>query len=201
MKKKGCMIGCIAAVLVPVLLMGLFFSFVFGSDTKGTEDIAYYQALTGELDGPNSINLLGDQVNIPCPYDLPKISELGNFVDYRFRYQAYRVSLFQADSHILIAEYEPEEYAEAKAGLDYAWRTEGIKGETEDFPPVFSLNGFEFRAVEGGYYPKEMFFVGTCDETEEIAYIYFYDQDLDFISPDMAEFLIKESGWREVIGK
>ena len=48
---------------------------------------------------------------------------------------------------------------------------------------------------------KEMLFVGTSDETGEIAYIYFYDSDLDSVSRGAAALLRECTGWDKVMGK
>ena len=41
------------------------------------------------------------------------------------------------------------------------------------------------RVADGGEYPKKFGIVGYNDETKEIAYLWFYDPDLDFIAePD-----------------
>ena len=65
----------------------------------------------------------------------------------------------------------------------------------------FELDGYQFRCVQGGYYPKEMLCIGTREEDHEIVILYFYDQDLDFVRPDMATFLLDETCWSEVVGK
>ncbi len=201
--KKGCTIGCGVALLVAAVIVGLLFFLVFGGNTKVTEDISYYQALSGEIEGPASLPILGERLDIYCPYELPKLSELEPHEELRFAYQARRMSVFESHSYILILGYDAEGYeAQMKAFEEaYDWRTELILGDTEGVSPGFELDGYRFRCVEGGYYPKEMLCIGTRDEDCEIAIIYFYDQDLDFVSSDMAEFLLGETCWSEVVGK
>ena len=49
----------------------------------------------------------------------------------------------------------------------------------------FEYKGFQMRVADGGEYPKKFGIVGYNDETKEIAYLWFHDPDLDFISePD-----------------
>ena len=45
--KKGCCIGCCVALLVAVIIVGLPLFLFFRGDVKVTEDISYYQALSG----------------------------------------------------------------------------------------------------------------------------------------------------------
>lgn len=46
----------------------------------------------------------------------------------------------------------------------------------------FEYNGFYMRVVDGGEYPKKFGIVGWNDETKEIAYLWFYDPDRDFLA-------------------
>ena len=52
-----------------------------------------------------------------------------------------------------------------------------------DIPvPEFEYNGFQMRVADGGEYPKKFGIVGYNDETKEIAYLWFKDPDIDYIS-------------------
>lgn len=46
----------------------------------------------------------------------------------------------------------------------------------------FEYNGFQMRVADGGEYPKKFGIVGYNDETKEIAYLWFNDPDMDYIS-------------------
>lgn len=194
-------IGC-STVLLGFLLVFCFFVFVFfGSNSYETTDIAYYQAISGETDDPNSLAILGEQIDITCTYDLPYLSELEPYDGYRFHYTANRGGIFEEHTYILIVEYNGEGYLQKKDRLEneYTWRSDLIEGEDEGVSPEFELDGFTFRSVEGGYYPKEMLFIGISDERNEIAYIYYWDPDLDYVSPTVADFLLGCSGWKKVV--
>ena len=201
--KKGCCIGCCVTLLVAVVIVGLPLFLLFRGDVKVTEDISYYQALSGEIEGPNSLPILGEQVDIYCPYEMPKLSALEPYEELRFAYQARRVIVFQSHSYILHLRYDAAGYEAQMAAFEeaYDWESELIPGETEGVAPDFALDGYRFRCVEGGYYPKEMLCIGTREEDHEIVILYFYYQDLDFVGPDMAAFLRDETCWSEVVGK
>ena len=71
--------------------------------------------------------------------------------------------------------------------------------ETVTRKTFFELDGFEFQMLSlseyGLYYPKEMVFIGVSEEDNAIAYVYYYDFDLDYISQSFPDFLIEECGW------
>ena len=140
-------------------------------------------------------------MDIPCPYELPKLSALEPWEEMRFLYQARRMIVFESHSYILHLSYDAACYETQMQAFEeaYDWRTELITGEMEGISPDFELDGYRFRCVEGGYYPKEMLCIGTREENHEIVILYFYDQDLDYVSPDMAGFLMEETGWMEVV--
>lgn len=203
MRKRGCIV-CMAAVIGIMVALFLAASWFFGTDIYESKDISYYQGICGELDAPDSLPIWAEKVGMPgCDYALPTLAMLEPYENMRFHYQVRDAALFQAHAFVLIVEYSGQEYENQKASIEdaYTWRTEGIEGETEKVSPVFDLDGFAFRSVAGGFYPCEMFLVGTCDEAGEIAYIYFYDIDLDYISRDMSQFVRVETGWNKVVGK
>lgn len=205
-KRTKIIIGIVAAVLVLAIALGwLFLNLMFGQTRKTTSDIAYYQALSGETEGANTLPFLGEQYNISCAYDLPWLSELEPYEDYRFNYTARWFYIFEAHSYVLIVRYDTDTYAQQKEKLeaDHTWLTAYLPGESSDneHNPVFEMDGFHFRAVEEKphHYPKYMLYVGTSDETREVAYIYFHDGDLDYLSPTVADFLREETGWDKVV--
>lgn len=201
--KKGCCIGCAVVLALIVAFIGFTLYLLFADSVQNTTDIAYYQALSGETEGPNSLPILGEQIDIYCPYEMPKLSALEPCEEMRFLYQARRMIAFESHSYILHLRYDAAGYEARIQAFEetYDWRTEPITGETQGVSPNFELDGYRFHCVEGGYYPKEMLCIGTREEDHEIAILYFYDQDLDFVSPDMPEFLLDETCWSQVVSK
>ena len=201
--KRGCCIGCAVVLALIVAFIGFTLYLLFADSVQNTTDIAYYQALSGETEGPNSLPILGEQIDIYCPYEMPKLSELEPCEEMHFLYQARRMIVFESHSYILRLRYDAAGYEAQMAAFEeaYEWESELIPGETEGVAPDFALDGYRFRCVEGGYYPKEMLCIGTREEDHEIVILYFHDQDLDFVSPDMAAFLRDETCWSEVVGE
>jgi hypothetical protein len=65
--------------------------------------------------------------------------------------------------------------------------------------PVVELDGYTFRtlSLEDFNYPKRLMFVATNDDTKQIVYLSFYDDDLDYIV-SLEEFLMDDCGWKHI---
>lgn len=200
--KKRYIAGIVVAGVIIVVFLGLPAYILFGVTVKDTDDVSYYQVLSGEKAGEVAIPVFG-AAYVECPYELPKLSELEPYKDYRFNHMAKRMSLFQSDAYVLVVSFNEEHYEAQKTALagKYAYCTAQSQGFAEgDISEYqYELDGFALRAVEGGRYPKEMLFIGTCDQRQEIVIVYFYNQDLDYMEDPLGKFLENETGWRKVV--
>ena len=169
-----------------------------GNDTEKHRQYGLLPGGGREIEGHTALPVLGQRMEVSCPFDLPVLAELEAEAVCRFDYTVYRVGIFENHAYILIAAYDTG-YTAAASALDgaYNWMEE----ETVGITPEFQLDGFRFRTAEGENYPHEMLFVGNSDDTGEIAYIYFYDQDLDIVPQGAAALLRDCSGWNKVAGK
>lgn len=186
----------VSLIVILFCVVGAFA--LFGSSTKSTDDISYYLAMTGEREGYASLPFLGSHAQIDCPYSLPTQAELEACESYRFDYTAKRASIFESHAYTMICKYSKEGYMAQKDMVNGKYKpyTGDIPGGgNTTLDKEFELDGFSFTAVEGGDYPKRMLFVGCSDSTNEIAYIYFYDTDLDYISGTILEFIQYDTGW------
>ena len=203
MSKRAKIILISVAVALAIFLVFAFSDAVFGSDTKTTDELSYYRVLSGETEGTNMMPVFGTEYNIPCPYDLPLLSELEPYQDIRFNYTAKRESFFQSHAYILIASYDNEAYEFQKAALSgkYTFCTQQSQGFADGLMPgyTYQMDDFTFRAVEGGQYPKEMLLIATSDTRQEIAVIYFYNQDLDYIDDPLGKFIENMTGWEQIV--
>lgn len=186
-----------------VACIGLVLS---GCVTRKTDDVTYYRVLSGEQEGSDMMPVFGEEFDMYCPFDLPQLKELEPYKDYRFDYTAKAEAFFQSHAYILIVSYDDETYLHRKAQLeqDYTYLTDTFEGKDESggHQPQFDLDGFHFRAVKSEEWDyaevKYMFFIGTSNSRNEIAYIYYYDQDLDYIASDLPSFVVEETGWKRV---
>lgn len=200
-KRKFRIFICIIMLLAT--LSGCFAD-LSGADTKTTDDLSFYRVLSGEAEGVDMMPVFGTtEFDIPCPYDLPLLEELEPCKDVRFNYTAKRESLFQSHAYILIVSYDKEQYEDQEAALSakYTFCTDDSEGFSDGTMSghTYETDDFIFQAVEGGEYPKEMFLLGLSDTRQEVAVIYFYDQDLDYIDVPLGKFLDNETGWNEIV--
>ena len=197
----------VLAILLGLKLLaaGGLLLMLFHTETRRSEDIAYYQALSGEIDGPTNIGYTENGRNVECGYDLPLLRELEPCEGYRFVHDDCTTIVATDYTYILIVTYDEENYKARKAALDtdYTYRTELIEAleEGQQVSPSFEMDGFSFRAVEQKWaeYPKQMLFVGTSDERRELAYIYCDNYDLDCIDESVEKHLKDVSSWAEIV--
>lgn len=118
---------------------------------------------------------------------LPELNELGEYSDIKFRHFHQNYAIFCSDSYTLKVIYDDENYELQKNLLDttYMFQSEPIENDiNEYFDPYFTYDGFDFRILSlRNYskmvYPKSLYFIGTDDTTNTIAYLYFEDKDID----------------------
>lgn len=184
------------------MLIVLVMLCVSGCTAKSTDELSYYRALSGESGGEDMMPVFGDAFDMPCPYSLPLLAELEPYRNIRFDYTAKRELFFQSHAYVLIAEYDKTAYETQKAALEerYTFCTEQSQGISEGKMTelAYTVDEFEIRAVEGGDYPKQMLFIGFSDIKQEVAIIYFYDQDLDYIDDPLGKFIEENTGWGKV---
>lgn len=137
---------------------------------------------------------------------LPDLTEIGTpeAMDY-YDYES-TLSLFQNESDTLICRYSPEEYEKEKAALEkrFVFQNRSMTANGYTCPPSVTLDGYVFRVLsfEGEYayqntYPNRMTFIATNDETHEIVYLSFCDDDLDYIT-DLSDFIRDDCGWKHI---
>ena len=135
---------------------------------------------------------------------LPALDELGNPLAVTCQCQQTSQAFFIWTAYTLTASYGEEDYQTQKEYFQNKYNFETtlprFAEETVAKEPNFSLDGFEFSVLDFEKYsldyPKKMVFVGFCDRTKEIVFVYFLDTDLDYIEGSFAEFLKDDCGWK-----
>ena len=139
-------------------------------------------------------------------YSSHQVTELGEAEQIEYHYFYNQVGLFfDSDCYTLICTYSPGDYAAMCDELEtrYTFHTESLDAGDTELPPLYTLEGYEFRFLEmetDTYdldYPHYMILVGTNDETREIVWSYYDDDDLDYIS-DPEKFLLNDCGWKYI---
>jgi hypothetical protein len=140
---------------------------------------------------------------------MPNLNDLPEYkkIYYRYRHMIILFPIFSADSMLLVVTYDDTIYQMEKLEIDNLNFLEKAKYRTTNgtyyqLPePEFQINSFNFRILaesqENDFdYPKYIGIIATSDEKKSVAYLYFADQDLDYISvgkteDEMAKFVDK----------
>ena len=120
---------------------------------------------------------------------MPNLDDIGEYkeVEYFIRKD---VSILPEYSMQLVVKYDEEEFLKEKEKLNtaYTYLEEPQKADFDDTVytiPLeeFSAIGFDFKIAkfEDTVYPKNFGMVGISDEMFEIAYLWIYSPDLDYI--------------------
>lgn len=186
MSKKAKIIILLSVLTIVIGLLVIAWSIYwlcFGTITK--RDIKYY-------------NELVDDITL-----MPRTSDIGEYENLDFKYYHKNMIIFESDSYTLVAQYDDTTYFEQKDILEnkYEYGEKAIIDiNGHSLAQKFSIGTFEFKVLSfDNYqevldYPKQMIFIGTSDDTCEIAYIYCFDWDLDYIT-SFEDFLITQCDW------
>lgn len=136
---------------------------------------------------------------------MPNLDNLGAYKNIYTKYYHKNMLIFASDAYTLVAKYDEAAYKQERTKVEkkYTFHTEAFGGSSlEDIvhDPTFDIDGFIFNTLSSYTYdeidfPENMYFIGFNDNTHEIAYIYFYDMDLDYIPNLLEDFLREECGW------
>lgn len=138
---------------------------------------------------------------------MPLLSEIGTPESMEYcKYFSSRGIIFTCDSYVLICRYDEKDYEEQKQALTetYVFQTDMIRlSDGKRSEPTAELNDYQFRMLsieeKEFFYPSQMVLIAFNDETQEIVYISFYDDDLDRID-SLASFIQNECGWKHICG-
>lgn len=187
----------VSVVIIVICLFNLFIMFFWNTEYFETDEL-------GDYEGAELVDRYAElyEVSELLPeLDAVVRSERSTYYYYRAIY-----SIFECETHTVISKYGAEDYVDQLARINdsYTFRTEAIVDDEYTCLPYADIDGFHFRVIddpEGARlydsYPKKVLIVGTNDETSEIAYIHFYDFDLDYI-PSLEDFILEDCGWEHI---
>lgn len=134
---------------------------------------------------------------------LPTIESLPEHKSVKYKYFKDYMGVFESEAYTMIVKYNKETYEKQKATLYEPFEKicDWTNTDDENDYPLekkvttpFDFKGFSF-VMYSDEYPKIIYFVGTNDKTNQIAYIYFSDHDLDEISRPYSVFIDENCGW------
>lgn len=158
----------------------IILSFCFIGCTKSNSDINQYL---------NS----GEVIDNFAKSFMPKIEELPESETIEYRYTNNSIIIFQSDSIALVVSYDDSTYEKEKEKLkeQYIYLDKPVYDYNIDSFLIpeneFKVNSYTFKVASGNEsytaeFPKSFGMIGTSDDKKSIAYLYFYDSDLDYIS-------------------
>lgn len=181
-------------IIILVLFVILFlFGYIFGKfemleHYENEDAVKYYEEVA---DGLNP---------------LPGVSEIGNPQEIEFYdYFSTQFGIFTCDSDVLVCKYSETDYNIQKEELEkkYIFQNEPMEAhgyvceqnvQIDDYVfGVLSVNG-EYETI---YYPKRMILIATNDVSNEIVYMSFYDDDLDYVT-SLEDFINEDCGWKRI---
>ncbi len=132
---------------------------------------------------------------------LPNIEDLPRHKSVKYKYYQKNFLIFFSSAYSMIVKYDEDTYNNQKAILyePYENINEMETSNETDNPiqrnnePII-VDEFSFE-MYSEWYPHCIYFIGTNDKTNQIAYIYFEDMDLDTIDLPYSWFIELYCGW------
>lgn len=188
MKKKYFFI-----IVIITLIIFLFLSLTVLKKANKTDEPKY-------LDSGNRIDTYAKKF-------MPAIEDLPTSQAVSYQYNRASIIIFETETLTLVVKYDEEIYKKEKEKLTEKYKFLDHKvisdydKEKYYIPEYqFSINNYKFKVADESdsykaEYPKSFGMIGISDEEKSIAYLYFYDYDLDYIQSDeespMAGFVKK----------
>jgi len=138
----------------------------------------------------------GRKIDTHAKNFMPAIEDLPEYKDISYNYNHESIVIYETDTISLVVNYNEETYDKEKEKLLEMYKFLDQKvisnfDESKYYIPEyeFSINSYAFKVVDksdnyNAKYPKSFGMIGTSDEKNSIAYLYFYDDDLDYIQED-----------------
>lgn len=126
---------------------------------------------------------------------MPTLNDLPKYQNIKYKYTHKSMIVFESNSVVLVVNYDDKTYKSEKDKLakKYIFLDQKIPFNGDESKYIipeheFSINSYTFKVVAGNVngkrntqFPKSFGMIGTSERKKSIAYLYFYDTDLDFI--------------------
>lgn len=147
------------------------------------------------LNAENYLNT-GTTIDSKAKDIMPDLEELPEYKNIEYKYTHKSIIIFESHSVALIVNYDDNTFESEKDKLNkqYTFLDEKIKSEFDKnkyyIPEYeFSVESYTFRVIDregtpNTKYPKSFGMIGISEEKKSIAYLYFYDDELDYIGEE-----------------
>lgn len=127
---------------------------------------------------------------------MPDLEDLPEYENIEYKYTEKPMLIFKSHSVALIVSYDDDtfESEKEKLGEQYTFLDKKISSyadKSKYFIPEyeFSVQSYTFRVIDkegisNTEFPKYFGMIGVSEEKKSIAYLYFYDEDLDYIEDE-----------------
>lgn len=172
---------CLIVVLIMAIIFGGFVFLLVGSYERVKTNINQYS---------NDVNEIANAAKF-----MPDLETLTGYteIEYTYKIKCYStLAGFYSDSFALFVSYDEEKYAAAKnkALTEHSFLQQPVMCSVDTYTlPVteFEYNGYTMKVVPDEEYIdfcacKSFMLVGFNDEECKIAYLYYYDFDIDYIA-------------------
>lgn len=180
--------GAIRVILSSFLLILTLVSFAFLGFFGPTVEFRSFENAEEINEYYNKNDSLNDD------FDFEKFGKYESIESYKY----HSMAIFSQEAYATIVKYDKDNFESKKSNIESNHKFYSVPVDDEEAEPAFSYEDFSFRVEVSDWYPKEMNLVGINEATNEIAFITFYDYDLDTID-DYKEFLDYYCGWRYIV--
>ena len=120
-------------------------------------------------------------------------------VFYEYRYMPFPPFMSRSESMILVLKYDLESYIQKLSDINkyYRFLEEPVLGKAGVLFPgeEFEINDYTFRVIADLFYPGDFGMIANSDEQQTIAYLYFYNFNLDEVE-SMTDFVHRYYSFR-----
>lgn len=127
---------------------------------------------------------------------MPSLEDLPKYEDIEYKYTEKSMLILKSHSVALSVSYDYDTFESEKEKLDeqYTFLDKKISSDFDKskyyIPEYeFSVQSYTFRVIDkkntsNTEFPKFFGMIGVSEEKKSIAYLYFYDEDLDYIAEE-----------------
>lgn len=133
---------------------------------------------------------------------LPSLSDMGKYSEIKYKHLYRDFIFFESDAYTLTAAYSEENYENQKEIFknEFVFQENFFEFDSDRYRRTsFDIDNYDFYMASFEeyrmLYPTKILFIGFNDTENEIAFIFYSDMDLDYISTSFEDFLFYDCAW------